>query len=104
MSEKPTIDHKKSGVKATLIEFTEPPMYLVDERWHGPLGAMLLRADGSFLLCCPGCGQMGSGRDGAIWTVTKGSWADVSTMTLSPSIQKSCCGWHGHLRDGVFVV
>lgn len=56
-----------------------------------------------YVLACPGCGQMGSPREGQKWIVTDGSIADVTTMTLSPSIAKSCCGWHGHLKNGVFV-
>jgi hypothetical protein len=101
--ERPTIDPKRTGVKATMIPWTEPPMELVNDRWHGPLGAFIQSgAPEHWTLCCPGCGELGSPRDGAVWSVTSGSWDDVSTLTLSPSIAKNCCGWHGFLRHGVF--
>lgn len=99
------IDPKRTGVKATMIAFTEPPMYYENDRLHGPLGAFLDRVGtdpNNWILCCPGCGQAGSPRDGAHWTAEQGSFADVSTLTLSPSIAKSCCGWHGYLKNGVF--
>ena len=90
------------GVKATRIEWTEPPMMCVGGRWRGPPGALIVQSDGSFVLCCPGCGEAGTGRDGAKWEAVSGSFADVSRLTLKPSIQKSCCGWHGFLTFGVF--
>lgn len=99
-------DPKRTGVKATMISWSEqPPMHLDHSRWHGPHGAFVEcdPLDGSnWLLCCPGCGEMGSPRNGARWTIEAGSFDDVSTLTLSPSIAKSCCGWHGYLRNGVF--
>ncbi len=94
-----------SGCPATKIEWTEPPMYLKDHRWYGPLGAILrcnVGGSGGLLVCCPQCGQLGSPKDGAKWTVTAGSYDDVTTLTLHPSISKSCCGWHGYLVKGNF--
>lgn len=99
---KPDVDPKRTGIEASKIKWTEPPMFLVDGRWYGPCGAILLRDGGSFVLCCPGCGEAGSGRDDARWQVTEGSWDDVSSLTLRPSIAKSCCGWHGYLTRGNF--
>ena len=98
------VDPKRTGVKAQRIKWQEPPMYLENDRWHGPLGAMIAgdRGDGLGLICCPGCGEVGAARDGAKWRATSGSHDDVTTLTLEPSIQKSCCGWHGYLRNGVF--
>jgi hypothetical protein len=99
------IDPKRTGVKASVIPWAEPPMELKDHRWHGPPGAFIQGAElgpNSWCLCCPGCGELGSPREGAKWTATSGSFEDVTTLTLSPSIQKSCCGWHGYLRGGVF--
>ncbi len=96
-----------SGVRATMIPWTEPPLRLVDGRWHGPHGAFLDRegTDAShWLLCCPRCGEVGSPREGTAWQIHAGSFDDVSTLTLAPSILKTCCGWHGYLRDGVFAV
>jgi hypothetical protein len=63
------------------------------------------------MFACPGCGRCGSipvghpkPGESPSWDVTGGSLADVTTLTLSPSIHCiSCCGWHGHLRNGVFV-
>jgi hypothetical protein len=102
---KQEIDKMRSGVKATMIPWTEPPLYLENSKWHGPPGAFLTRegtGPSSWLLCCPGCGEAGSPRTGAVWTATKGSFDDVSGLTLRPSIQKNCCGWHGYLNSGVF--
>ena len=53
---------------------------------------------------CPDCGQVGSPRDGQHWQIVGGSFADVTALTLSPSIAKNCCGWHGCLRNGVFEI
>lgn len=93
-------------IRASLVPFTEPPMEIVNDRWYGPRGAFIERnppnSGDSWILCCPKCGQMGSPREGQKWTVTGGSFDDVTTLTLSPSIAKSCCGWHGYLRNGVF--
>ncbi len=106
---RPTIDPKRTGVKAQSIDWTEPPLEVFDDKWFGPPGAMIRRQfttappDGiGYLIFCPGCGQAGSARDGAKWSVTSGSLDDVTTLTLAPSIAKSCCGWHGYLTNGVF--
>jgi len=95
-------------VAASLIPFAEPPMEVVDGRWYGPRGAFMSsdpKPSGTcWILCCPACGQMGSPRNGQTWQVVSGSWDDVTTLTLSPSILKDCCGWHGYLKDGKFVL
>lgn len=99
------VNPKRTGVKASMIQWTEPPMGLLNSRWYGPPGAFLDRegtGPDSWLLCCPGCGEVGSPRDGQRWQCVSGSFADVTTLTLSPSIAKSCCGWHGYLKNGVF--
>ncbi len=101
-------DPKRTGVKAVRIDWTEPPCELVDHRWHAPPGSMFHLEGGKggiagFLIACPGCGQIGSARAGASWQVVAGSVDDVSTLSLSPSIAKGCCGWHGYLAGGVFV-
>lgn len=99
-------DPKRTGVKASLIPWNSPPMECPDGRWFGPPGAFMDLVDiglpNKWVLCCPGCGELGSPRKGASWTATKGSFADVTTLTLRPSIAKSCCGWHGYLNSGVF--
>lgn len=94
-------DPLRSGVKATKIPWSEPPMYLENDRWFGPPGAYIgydVRNE-TYSLCCPGCGELGGPREGAKWI---GWQEDVTTMTLRPSIAKSCCGWHGYLNCGVF--
>lgn len=99
------VDPKRTGVKAVLSAWTEPPLQCIEGRWYGPPGTMIPREgnDGvNHLIACPGCGQVGSARDGAKWTVTGGSLDDVTTLTLSPSIAKGCCSWHGYLRAGTF--
>jgi hypothetical protein len=102
---KPLIDPQRSNVKAMLIDISGA--FYVDNRLHGPYGAFIDRTemDGShWILCCPGCGEAGSPRDGAKWTIMTGSFDDVTTLTLRPSIQKHCCGWHGYLTKGVFDI
>lgn len=102
MSEK---NPKRTGVKASMISWTEPPLELIDDKWHGPFGAFIDRVGtdaSNWLLACPGCGELGSPKTGAKWTIKSGSFADVSTLTLNPSIAKGCCGWHGYLHNGVF--
>lgn len=100
-------DPKRTGVKASLIPVEFPPVYYDERnRMCGPPGAFLDRdppnsAD-RWILCCPGCGEAGSPRDGQHWQCVQGSFDDVTTLTLSPSIAKSCCGWHGYLKNGVF--
>ena len=94
-------------VPANSGEWTDPPCQCRDGRWYGPPGYMILlkAKDGhqEFLIACPGCGELGGPRDGQRWEPTQGDWSDVTTLSLSPSILKNCCGWHGYLRDGVFV-
>lgn len=90
-------------IAASMIPWEEPPMELVNDKWYGPRGAFI---QGTTLahwnLCCPGCGALGGPKDGAVWTITSGSFDDVTTLSLNPSIAKSCCGWHGYLRNGHF--
>ena len=97
-----------SDVPAKLIEWEEPPVYMKNDRWHAPPGSMIRTQDenrgfSGFLIACPQCGQIGSARDGAKWTVTGGTLDDVTGLTLNPSILKNCCGWHGWLVCGVFT-
>lgn len=95
------------GVKASQGKMTEPLCYLKDHRWHGPPGYVILSQDSqgmkSFLIACPRCGEIGAARQGQHWTPTSGDWDDVTSLSLSPSIAKSCCGWHGYLTNGEFV-
>lgn len=104
------IDLKRT-VKATTSE-------VLDEVWtetgYAVPGLCLIDKNNSFRdhLCftCPGCGDFGSIRcthpkdvGGKSWDITGGSLSDPTTLTLSPSIHcKGCCGWHGHLKAGVF--
>lgn len=94
-------------VPATLGKWTESPCYLKDDRWFGPPGHMIVAEESSgmkhFIIACPQCGEMGAPRDGQVWRVTKGVITDASSLTLRPSIQKHCCGWHGWLTDGKFT-
>lgn len=76
------------------------------DRLHGPPGAMfrVSRADGiaGFWIACPRCGAFGSARHGHSWEI-EGDPSDVTTLTLTPSIRKACCDWHGFLVNGQFV-
>lgn len=95
------------GVKASLIPWTEPPMDLVDHKWFGPPGAFLnqegIGIPNNWRLCCPACGQVGTPKKDTSWTIEAGSFDDVATLTLRPSIAKDCCGWHGYLTAGEFA-
>ena len=94
-------------VAAVKGKWTEPPCELRDDKWYGPPGYMILSQsdDGArhFVIACPRCGQLGAPREGQVWKATQGSFDDVTTLSLEPSIAKSCCGWHGYLRNGKFV-
>ena len=62
------------------------------------------------LFGCPGCGQFTCIRVGhpkpgesPSWDIAAGSPADVTTLSLTPSILcAGCCQWHGYLTAGVF--
>lgn len=107
------IDPKRTGVKASIVSVVFAPepdatvYYNEKHRLCGPPGAYLDRhpqnTPNEWTLCCPGCGEAGGPRQGATWTATSGSFDDVTTLTLSPSIHcTGCCGWHGYLRNGIF--
>jgi hypothetical protein len=77
----------------------------IGDRWFADPGSMIPVQGGGtvgFNIACPGCGQIGCAREGQNWTVSGGSRDDVTTLSLVPSIAKSCCGWHGYLKNGVF--
>ena len=101
-----TIDTQRTGVKALQSDWANPFIKCIDGRWNAPPGTMILchDIDGSsyFIIACPSCGEMGAPRYGVKWTAIEGSQNDVTTLTLSPSILKSCCGWHGYLVRGIF--
>ena len=94
-------DAKRTGVKAFKAE-----------EWSENLsvGACYI-LEGRLGFTCPGCGQYGSIRAGhpkpeqsPSWDIVEGTLDDPATLTLSPSINCiGCCGWHGWLRNGVFV-
>jgi len=106
-----TIDSKRSGVRA--VRVTWGALEWRDDRgwagggWYGEPGSMvpLVGAVGiaGYLIACPGCGRLGGPKEGARWEVTAGNPADVTTLTVRPSIAKDCCGWHGYLTNGVFT-
>jgi hypothetical protein len=112
-----TVNLQATGIPASRIpvifpaddgETKESTVYY-DERNRlcGPPGAFLdssVIGPNSWILCCPSCGEAGSPREGAKWRITAGSFDDVATLTLEPSIAKSCCGWHGYLERGFFVI
>lgn len=111
---KPDVDPKRT-VKARPVQVFEADGSAVQgveaqpgdcqrrEPYRGELSERLMFA-------CPGCGQWGSIRVGdekpdppPSWQIKAGSLADVTTLTLAPSIHcVGCCGWHGYLRNGVF--
>lgn len=106
---KPTVDPKRTGVRAFLIPgwpeggYADPGAVLRSEDKEG-------RYAGTLLFACPGCGEFGSVRcnhpkpaESPSWDILAGTPDDPTTLTLSPSIHcRGCCGWHGYLRNGVF--
>ena len=83
------------------------PGEMYPERMH-PDGPVV-----GYVYACVGCNQLSglglAGRigEGARWTVVSGDAGRPSSLTLAPSIlhdpSRGGCGWHGWLRDGVFV-
>lgn len=108
---KPTIDPKRT-VRATQAARDDPELAPGQFCYAAPGKARQLDQGDHLLFACPGCGQTGAIRashpkadngNGATWDITGGSLADVTTLTLSPSIHcVGCCGWHGHLVGGEF--
>ena len=104
----PITHDPRRQVPATVIDH-----YPDFEEWVP--GVCYVPSDSSFAgllnFCCPGCGQFGSipcsspkSTDRPSWEIKSGTLADPRTLTLAPSIHcVGCCGWHGYLRDGVFV-
>jgi hypothetical protein len=105
------IDPKRSGVKAHLVESIGEVGE--DHMIRGEPGGMQPSVNDKgeiegFSIACPGCGIWGGisfvarGAFTKPWRVTGGSVNDVTTLSVMDSILKHCCGWHGHLEDGVF--
>ena len=67
------------------------------------------QAEGEYLrFTCPGCRNWCAGRCSnpkrpETWEIVAGTLDTPETLTLAPSIRAGCCGWHGYLRDGVFL-
>lgn len=102
---KPDVDPKRT-VKAFYREESDD--------WYSEPGGVS-RKSGSenfphtLIFACPGCGSNGSipckpgPKEERSWQITAGSLADVTTLTLAPSIHcVGCCGWHGFLKNGTF--
>lgn len=96
-------DPKRTNVKAVLVDGYRDDL---------PPGASMYWKEAHRLqFACPGCGQFGGIRIGhpkpaesPSWDIVTGSPEDPTTLTVSPSIHcVGCCGWHGHLKNGVFV-
>lgn len=85
-------------MKATSIEESDAPGTLAFEA----------RDQGLFYMCPCGCRAEGFlPFRGTVAGQSRPSWiwdGNRDTPTLEPSIHRSrACGWHGHLRNGVFV-
>lgn len=78
---------------------------------QGPGTCQYIQEDHKLMFTCPGCAKWGGIVIGSPKPVTRPSWdivsgtpEDVTKLTLSPSINcVGCCGWHGYLKNGVFV-
>jgi Family of unknown function (DUF6527) len=96
-------DNRRTNVKA--IQINEWPQ-------GSPAVGTCYKVDDSRLaFACPGCGDFSAIRVGfpkpsesPSWQMDSGDLDDVTHLYLSPSINCiGCCGWHGYLRDGVFL-
>jgi hypothetical protein len=98
-----TVDAKRTNIKATPL----PDKY----DGSGEPGAIAWFIPGQIIvMACPGCGRTSGMEVGNPKPAKSPSWlisgfVDLpETVTLSPSVNcTGCCGWHGWLRDGVYV-
>lgn len=103
--EAPAIDAKRT-VNATLFDWSG-----LDHPDYYEPGASQHLYPGHLAFACPGCGRVGAilaGEQKPVpspsWKIESGILDDPTTLTLSPSINcVGCCGWHGYLRNGVYV-
>jgi hypothetical protein len=69
-------------------------------------GALFMLEPGCLLLACPGCGWVSGMRVGNPKPEKSPSWlltGELPNITMRPSINCiGCCGWHGHLTNGVY--
>lgn len=101
---KPPVDKERTGVKAIPVEFNDEEI-----AGYGIPGSVEFKGD-YLILACPGCGHVsgmlvGNPKPKAkpSWHLVCGSPQELTTATLSPSINcVGCCGWHGWLKNGVF--
>lgn len=108
---KPPIDAKRT-CKAIQADHDDPTIQPGEYCYATPGKGRRLDQGDHLLFACPGCGRSGAIRaahpkppngNGATWDITGGSLDDITTLTLTPSINcVGCCGWHGYLRNGVF--
>jgi hypothetical protein len=102
--DKPEVNNKRT-VKAFYFDWRA-----ADYPAYAQPAASLSNAKGHLLFACPGCGRFGGISCGnpkptqsPSWNIEQGTLDDVTSLTLSPSINcVGCCGWHGYLRNGVF--
>ena len=103
---KPTVDPKRT-VKARNVHVFEADGSAPNGIEEEP-GVCQRTSPDRLMFCCPGCGLWGGVRathpkESSSWDIIAGSLDDVTTLTLAPSINCiGCCGWHGHLKNGVF--
>lgn len=101
---RPEVDNTRTGLKATPTVFELEDDLFPD---YGVPGSFEMR-DGHMMLACPGCGRVSGMRVGSPKPADSPSWELFGTPeepTLNPSVNcVGCCGWHGWLKSGVFVV
>jgi hypothetical protein len=105
--EKPVVDQKRN-IKLVVSTWEDWPDY--DE--PGKAAIFAPSESGCVLhFACPGCGRWGGIHIGFVvkaeqpgWLLASGDQKDAASWTLSPSINcVGCCGWHGHLTNGIFT-
>lgn len=78
-----------------------------DKRGTHPQGTVAFMENGKGIcITCPGCGNesymnIDPGSPGPTWNHVMGG---KTVPTLSPSVKSNCCGWHGWLKNGEWVV
>lgn len=95
------IDTKRTNLKATILE------HFPEKGEDVPFGGIYPKMEGHIGIACPGCGQCSAMRVGNPKPTESPSWkmtGELDNLTLEPSINcTGCCGWHGFLRNGVFM-
>ena len=100
--EKPVVDCTRNNLLATMAVFVLSDGSYPD---YAEPGSFEIVSNDLMIIACPGCGRVSGMKVGYPKPCGSPSWENTggAVPTLRPSINcVGCCGWHGHLTDGVF--